>query len=553
LILFLVMTSFGAHNEPFSFSSPPFIYIFEPPSPLKLSDVGNYVEKRRLSKIEAIKGLLDSLGFFSVSCDTVGDTIYLRCGARSIVDSLRIIAKVPCTIDSIQKGLFPRPYEAGELTILAEKTLRFFGKKGYPFARLSTAISEKEGPCIVTFTVRGNGRYLFSQPLLTGTQKTSERLLRRDISVKKDSVFNLQTIEESKNRLASRRWVTSVETGPFQIVSERERAQALPDFSGSVQVPFIISDNVGLGVDGAVAFQAGAASAGTLSGIFNISLLNLFRRGETGSLSYRGEQEYQRLEVSLAMPYLFNIPLFSSTGFGLEIKENDYGYLHGEISLTTDIRPFWQWGLVIKGHEVTDSAGSSSRFEGLDFVVSEEAKPYRAGMTCSEADFKIGSGIVQYNGRQLNRWHVDLTYGLHFPFNFRHAAVGRVVFGTILTDDLDTLRTVELYRTGGYKSLRGYSDNEFAFRTVIYEQVEYHLYFNYSGSVFIFMDAGMGVERDSPVSVRDAVKFLGYGLGIRVPVKIGDASVEWARKYTETSGWGRIHIALRNNLAAGRQ
>jgi hypothetical protein len=563
---FLLMTSFGAPREPFSFSSPPFICVMEPASPLKPSGVRDFLEKAGPDKIEAVKGLLDSMGFFSPSCDTVKDTIHLRSGARSVVDSLAINARLPCTADSVQKGFFPRPYEAAELAALAEKTLRYFGSKGYPFARLSIAVSEKRngksgtspagrgapGGCTVTFSVRENGRYLFSPPLLTGTGKTSERLLLQDIFVKKDSVFDLRKIEDSKIRLRSRRWVSSVETGPFQIVNGTERSRQLSDHSGSVSVPFVISDNVGLGVDGAVAFQAGAAGAGDLTGIFNISLLNLFRHGETGLLTYRGEKEYQRLEVSLDLPYLFNVPLFGSSGFGLEIKENDYGYLHGDLRLTTDFRPFWQWGLAIKGHEVTDSAGRSTRFEGLDFVVSKEKRPYRAGESGSEADFKVGSGIVQYNGRQLNRWHIDLTYGSQASINFRHAAVGRIVFGTVLTGALDTLQTVELYRTGGYNSLRGYSDNEFAFRTVAYGQVEYHFYFNYNGSVFIFMDAGCGFYRDSRVSLPDAEKLFGYGAGIRIPVKIGDASIEWARKYSESSGWGRLHIVIRNNLAAGR-
>ncbi len=533
--------------------------------PLTAPLVEAYLEKGGDDKIEQVKRLLDSLGFFSASLDTAKDTIIIRSGSRSTVDSLRISAAIPCTVDSVQRGMFPRPYEAAELAALAEKTLRFFGQKGYPFARLSISVSEtpdgqnpglqsrgRSRGCVVVFSIRENGRYLFAAPLLAGNRKTKERLLLHDIIVKKDSLFDLRKIEESKKRLGSRRWVGSAQTGPFQIVSQRETAMEPPDVSGRVQVPFIVSDNVGLGVDGAIAFQAGTAGAGNLSGIFNISLLNLFRRGEAGTLTYRGEQGYQLLEMSVAGPYLFNVPLFGSAGFGLEIKENDFGYLHGEIKLTTDIGPFWQWGLVIKGHEVTDSADRLSRFEGLDFVVSREARPYRAGERSSEADFKVGSGLVQYNGTQLNRWHGDAMYGIQVPVNFRHALAGRVVFGTILADPMDTLKTVELYRTGGYKSLRGYSDNEFAFRTVAYEQLEYRFYFNYSGSLFIFMDAGMGLYRDSRPGFHEAEKLLGYGAGIRIPVKIGDASIEWARKYSETSGWGRLHISIRNNLAVAR-
>ena len=562
----LSMTAPGADKPIVFFSSPRSFCIIEPSKQLKSSNIRTYVEHAGSDKIEAARSFLDSLGFFSASFDTLNDTIYVRPGVRAVIDSISIKATIPCAVDSVERGLFPRPYNAGEVAILAEKTLHFFGRKGYPFARLSITVSDKASAtqsapghgdtpprCTITFSIKENGRYLFSQSQLRTTGKTSRRLLSHDIVIKEGDVFDLKKIEESRSRLALRPYVASVETGPFEIIHDGESRQLSSDYSGNVRIPFIVSDNIGFGADGALAFQAGEAGATDISGIFNVSLVNLFHRGEKGLLTYKGEKGYQRLEVSLSMPYLFNVALFGTAGFGLEIKENDFGYLHGDITLTTDLRPRWQWGLTLKGHEITDSSGSSSRFEGIDFVTTKEPRPYRAGQPSSDADFKVGSGIVQLSGSQLTRWHIDMAGGAHVPFGFRHAAVGRAVMGTVLTDKRDTLRTAELYRTGGYKSLRGYSDDEFAFRTVVYGQAEYHLYFNYSGSVFIFMDAGMGFERDSRVSVKSAQKLMGYGAGIRIPVKIGDASIEWARNYKETSGWGRIHVAISNTQAAGRQ
>ena len=410
------------------------------------------------AKISKIKSLLDSLGFFTASCDTVHDTIAIRPGNRSIVESVAVLSGLRCSIDSIQPGLFPRPYDAGELQALANKTLYFFGSRGYPFARLTIEISDSaaHGPAArglaVTFTVSENGLYAFAKPLLTGKTRTSARLLGRDISIKKGTVFDVRKIEESKNRLLSRPYITAVKTGPLKILKEDETASRVsdtargPDFSGNVTIPFIISDNTGLGVDGAVAFQAAARS--NLTGIFNISLLNLFHYGETGMLAYRGEQGYQRLEVSLAVPYLFGVALFGTAGFGLEIQQEDYGYLHGEVKLTTDLWPWWQWGLVLNGHEVTtynkDSVVVNRQFAGIDFVVSRETEPYRAGQWRKEAEFKIGSGIAQSPAVQLTRWHLEATGGVQYPLNSHHAIVGRTVFGTLLAEASDTLQTVEL-------------------------------------------------------------------------------------------------------------
>ena len=319
-------------------------------------------------------------------------------------------------------------------------------------------------------------------------------------------------------------------------------------------MPFVISDNFGLGLDGAIAFQAGQTSANTLTGLFSISLNNIFHRGEVGLFSYKGEQGYQLLEASLSVPYLFGVSLFGSSGFGLEVQENSYGYLHGELKLLTELWPFWQGGIVLQGHEITryvDSMDIASNYEGVDFVLEREGKAYRAGQYGSDLEFKIGSGLQQTQGQQMNRWHIDLNTGAQAPLNVRYAVAGRVVGGTYVTDARDTMQTAELYRTGGYKSVRGYTDNEFAFKTVLFEQLEFLYYFSYNGSTYIFMDAGAGFGPESSVSVSAATKMLGYGVGIRIPVKIGEGSFEWARNYKDTQSWGRIHISLRNSISAG--
>jgi hypothetical protein len=465
--------------------------------------------------------------------------------------------------------LFPRPYDAGELQSLANKTLYFFSCRGYPFARLSIDLADSISGArrdssardiYVTFTISENGRYAFAQPLLTGKTKTNPRLLGRDISIRKNGLFDARKIEESRNRLLSRPYINSVEERPLKILKE-DRKPAMEGaktdaYAGNVVVPLVVSDNSGLGIDGAVAFQGGQATNGNITGLFNISLLNLFHYGETGMLTYRGERNYQRLEVSCAIPYLFGVALFCSTGFGLEIQQDQYGYLHGEIQLTTDLWPYWQWGFSLNGHEATryvDSAAIGSAYEGVDFIMTRESKPYRAGELSKDAEFKIGSGLTRSAGVQLTRWHLDAAGGIHVPLGFRHALVGRFMFGTMLSDIRDTLQSVELYRTGGYNSVRGYIDNEFAFTTVLYGQAEYHYYFNYFGSIYFFSDFGMGrLNQSSDAQISNALqKMLGYGVGIRIPVKIGDAAIEWARNYKDTKSLGLLHISIRNAVSAG--
>ena len=200
----------------------------------------------------------------------------------------------------------------------------------------------------------------------------------------------------------------------------------------------------------------------------------------------------------------------------------------------------------------SDSGTSSSDYGGVDIILSRAAKPYRAGELSRGFTLRTGSGIARNNGRQFNREHVDATGDLHVPLTKRWAVAGRFVGQTIVSDPADSLRTAELYRTGGYNSVRGYSDQEFAFKTVGYAQTECLFYFSPEGSLYIFADEGLGFGAQDPMMLPSATKLFGYGLGIRIPSKIGSAAIEWGRNYQDNAkSLGRVHVSVMNPISAG--
>jgi len=140
---------------------------------------------------------------------------------------------------------------------------------------------------------------------------------------------------------------------------------------------------------------------------------------------------------------------------------------------------------------------------------------------------------------------------LQIPLTKRWAVAGRFAGKTIIAQPADTLRPAELYRVGGYNSLRGYADEEFSFKTVAIGQSEFLLYFSQEGSLYVFADGGIGYGPQDQFTIPSATKMFGYGLGIRIPSKIGNAAIEWGRNYQDTKSLGRIHISVMNQISAG--
>lgn len=532
-------------------------YIFTEGKDLKADAVRDYLRKNSArSKVAALKTLFDSLGFFNSSITARGkDTVDVESGPRTMVEMLRITGPVPVSADSIFKAKLPRPYDQGEIRAMANKAIYTLGTRGYPFATLSVALgAPSPGHGItVELLVRDNGRYAFSKPLFTGNIKTSRRLLAHDVLFGEGEPFDLHKVEESRERLLLRPYISGVDVASPAVLLDANPAPASQQILDKVLVPFICEDRSGLGFDGALAFQAGGASApaaGGFSGIVNISLLNILHSGESAEITYNGRKDFSKLSFSLAKPYLFNVPLFASGDFGLEIQAEKNGFLHGTLEGLTEFAVRWQLGLGINGHEVWDTSGSSSEYTGVDVILSRQPERLTAGALSRGIVIRTGSGLAHNNGRQFDRWHVDVSGGVQVPLTNRLAIGGRVVAQSLFTQQGDSLQTVELYRTGGYQSIRGYADNEFAFKSVCYVQGDFLLYFAAESAVYVFSDAGAGFGPYDQLNFQEATRMLSYGVGLHLPVKIGSGTIEWARNYKDTRSLGRIHVSIQNSISS---
>ncbi len=543
----------GANDPVFYFSDSSKTFEVRQSKDLSFQSITSFLRKTPGKKLAALKTLQDSLGFFSATFANANkDTTEIVWGTRSIVDTVAINGAVSIPLDSVATVKFPRPYDRAEIEALANRCISFLGERGYPFASLSVSLSPVRAVnrLTVTFDIRDNGKHAFSKPLFLGPISTNRHLLEHDAAFKDNQVFDFRLVEQTKNRLLLRPYIVSVDPMPPSVLLEAQLGQSPLNGMDKVLMPFYCRDQKGLGLDGAITFQAGGQSATTtFFGIVNISLLNLLHGGESGEVSYTGQKDYSKLSFALSKPYMFDLPLHVSADFGLEIQAEENGFLRGGIEGLTDIASDWQIGMALDGHEVWDTSGSSSEYVGAEIILKRPQKRQMANTFTQGMEIRTGSGYARNYGRQFDRYNVEISGNVHMPFFVRQALYFGAVCQTLFTRPDDSLRTPELYRTGGYRSVRGYSDNEFAFKTVGYTQTAYLFYFSPEGAVYAFVDAGAGFGPNSQPTISDATVLFGYGIGLRIPVSIGTATLEWARNYTDTKSFGRLHVSIQNPIS----
>ncbi|MBN1127576.1 MAG: hypothetical protein JXA71_01220 [Chitinispirillaceae bacterium] len=508
---------------------------------------------------DLVRAMLDSLGFFSARWDTIdSDTFRVSPGPRTVVKAETITGAPPVVKDSFSPPELPAWYDAGAIKERTAYLAHRMAECGYPFARIAVSISPGSFTGIVDsisvlFRIITGRECLFASPRLVGVSVRNHRLFLRDLTVREGEPFDLRKIDASREALARRPYVSSVTTGMPGMVPGapgRSRDSARSGNIDYVAVPFLVTERNGLAMEGALGISSRQGDETFLQGNMTMSFLNVLHSGEQASLDYEGDKTYQKFNVQVSRPWLFSYPVTVSSGFGLEIREDVFGHLEGNAQLLFELLKEWRAGIGIKGSETTiDSNGQSWQYGGIDFLLSNLRRPLRRGARETWISVATGSGIASRE-RKYTRSHVDFSSGVHLPLFGRHALHARLSTMHLITDEV-LLSDAEIYRVGGYRSVRGYLENEFSFRTVAYDQLEYLYYFTPTGSAFIFCDNGFGFT-GSLTRTRwgERLGFAGYGLGIRVPARLGTVTVSWARNIRDTRSLGRLHLQV-SNLAMG--
>lgn len=503
-------------------------------------------QKKRTQQIGA---LLDSLGFFHATSDSLAGKY--SPGYRAVVIAEQIIRDDRLKADLLGTVSYPRFFDAGEIKKRALFLNRIYAENGFPFATVT--IDTKHHSCdslrdslIVTYKIDSDQISYFSSAVFKTHNKTSAALLSKYINFKQGDLFDLRKIESSVARLKARAFVENASSfAPFLTPDSIAR-----DSAAFVTIPFEIRDRSGLGFEGVAGFESDQDNKPHLQGKADFSLLNMFHSGESVSFQYQGNDVMQQFDLSVSKPLVLSVPLQAGVNFGMEIQTDDYGYVYGNLKLLTEFNRFWYSGIGLKYNETSiqsDTIGSGGTYFGADFLLLKAPEIYAKNVLSSEIAIAVGSGVAKKE-KNYNRSHVDFSVGAHVPFFQSQAIYSRLVTSHIITNE-KTLLPVELNRVGGQNSIRGYADNEFAFRTAVFGQLEVLHYFNTNGSVFILLDGGIGFEDEPKLGQNSYSKLLGYGLGIRIPSRLGLMTLEWARNYQDKKNLGRVHVQFQNDLS----
>lgn len=508
---------------------------------------------------QSIVQFLDSLGYLHWWSDVTraGAEVFYT-GERSLIVAEQIIdnqtSLTEDTTDIITPWVLPRPFDAAVVKARAEELNSVYTQHGYPFAQvtitmdaLPAAGAVHSDSLSIAFRVDPERQYRFAQPQLRGTVTTQKRLLLHDVAITPGALFNSAALDRTREQLVSRSYIASVELlQPVVVTVPGDSIDALHE---AILVPIMITDRSGMGLDGAAGLAVEQTRDAAFYGKLSFSFANLFHRGEKAVLGYTGDRDRQQLDIGFMQPWFFNLPFTMRSEGGLEIFRDRYGYLYGKLGMLTELGTQWRAGFDLNMSDLSaadDTTITAGSYWGADLSLFYLPGLYRRGVWARELAIQTGSGIARKESL-FSRSHIDFLVGGQIPFFTRQALVLRAVSRYLATRETN-LAASEMFRVGGTYSLRGYEENAFAFRTVLYGQCEYRYYFQSAAAASVFCDGGIGFTGQVGFN-QPWQSMLGYGVGVRLPVKIGTMALEWARNYQDVRSMGRIHVRVQHDFS----
>ncbi|MEP7256325.1 MAG: BamA/TamA family outer membrane protein [Ferruginibacter sp.] len=512
--------------------------------------------------IQGLPTLLSSKGYPTASVDSIFEkegftTIHLFLGKQ--------YQWIKLTPDGIEKtamdeSRFREKDYAGkllniqQLLSLQQRVLNYYEKNGYPFAEIfldSIRLDEEKMEALLRS--RKGPLYHIDSIRVFGKAKISRKFLQHYLAISNGSLYNKEKLEQVSKRMLELPYLQELQPSDITMLGSGSILNLYLAPKRSSQVNFLIG------------FLPSASQTGKLqlTADVNLDLKNALNNGETILLTWQQLQaKSPRLNLGYQQPYIFNSNFGFDFKFDLFKKDSTFLQVNALVGLqyllsaTQSGKIFVQWqnsfllGTGVDTNQVKATKKLPPNIDvtavniGLDYDWSKT--DYRLNpRTGNELKITAAVGIknIKKNNEILNikdplfnyaslydsvkaksyQFRVKLSAAHYFPVG-KQATV-KTAFNGGLFISPGIFRN-ELFQIGGYKLLRGFSEESIYATQYAVLTAEYRYRLALNSFMFGFVDGGWVRNKYQSVNLKN--NFIGAGLGLAFETRFGLLNISYA-------------------------
>lgn len=420
------------------------------------------------------------------------------------------------------------PFSPKETARLMERILSWYENNGYPFARLKLdSIVIKEESIAAVLLVNKNKFIKIDSIVNEGNARIKKSFLTHYLHVKEGGAYNENDLKQVSQRLKQIPFLKEVKPQLVKITETESKLFLYLDKKNASQF------------DGILGLQPQPSGKTVLTGDVRIRLYNnIFRAGELFDLNWKRLQyQTQDFKTAITYPYLFKTPF--GTDYSLSIYKRDTTFLDIQNNLGLQylfkglnyLKVFYRQKntsllstaalasatvLPDYAHISTSSYGVGFFYENLDYKFNpRKGFSITTNASVGNRDIKKNPKLndILYTNIQLRstQYQADGNFAFYIPLvkysTIKIGAQGGSVMGPQLFKN-------ELYRIGGFKTLRGFDEQSIYASSYVISTLEYRFLFEQNSALIVFADgawyennSGGKYISDTPYSVGAGVSF----------------------------------------------
>ena len=355
-------------------------------------------------------------------------------------------------IKSKEGELYSREEVRNDMNNIADLYLQ----QGFANVHINPLIDKNENEHLMTvdYSINKGEPVHFRNVTISGNSKTRDKVIRRELKVVEQDLYNKNNIEKSFKNLNRLDYFSELEITPVKTDEENQM---------DLNVKVADKDT------GTFSFGGGFSSEDGPFGMVSLQERNLFGRGQTGKIAAKVSGSSALYDISFFEPYILDTPV--SGGFNLYKEDKEYEYYDKEavgitLMLGYKLFDYTKIGVNynIEDFTIADVESAYTNMTPGSFLTSS-IKPYivydsRNDIFLPTEGFKH-SFSVEYAGEFLGG-EIDYTKylaetGVYFPLFWKFTGALHAEGGYLDDRSGDKINIdYAMFYLGGMNSIRGF-------------------------------------------------------------------------------------------------
>lgn len=420
-----------------------------------------------------------------------------------------------------------RPVNPKQLDQLCSGLLRLAENEGFPFARLYFDSLEISNDRIAVVLRLERGALIrYAGIRLAGDARISDNFLRNYLQLNTGQPYRQSAIDQISRRLAALPYLAESEPARIYFLNDQAevylyaQSQRANNFDGMLGV-----------------FPNSATNKLLLTGDVNLQLWSVFKQGEQLGFNFRSLQPgTQDLKIKLAWPFLFQTPLGIDADFSLFKRDSTFLEIQSNLGLQYLLSGADWFRAYVESRSYNllttlPQAGFASvggNLFGLEYQrfrldrALNPSRGYRFRIGGGAGDRTVGATDIQQEFRRP-QYQFKADAELYWPWFRRWIAVFELNSRFLFTN---TLYQNELYRLGGFKTLKGFDEQSINASQFAFLNIEQRFLLDRGSWLYVFWNGGW--LKNDAIGQGYTDRPYGFGAGLTFTNSAGIFSLAYA-------------------------